>query len=59
MKRMIAISAVLAALSMCSAASAGETKKPSIVKKVVAKIKKALTRRTTVRTPTAVAAVRG
>ncbi len=58
MKRIMTIAAVIAILGMGSAAYAGETKKPSIVKKVVAKIKKVLTRYQ-VRTPTAVAAVRG
>lgn len=59
MKRIMTIAAVIAILGMGSVAYAGESKKPSIVKKVVAKIKKVLTRRFQVRTPTAVAAVRG
>ncbi len=59
MKRIMTIAAVIAILGMGSVASAGETKKASVVQKIKAKIKKVLTRRFRVRTPTAVAAVRG
>ena len=58
MKRIMTIAAVIAVLGMGSVARAAETKKPSVVQRIKAKVKKAL-KRYQVRTVTAVTAVRG
>ena len=59
MKRIMIAAAVIAVLGAGSAAHAGETKKGISAGKVKAIIKKALTRQTTVLTPTGGGAVRG